>query len=282
MKFVIIPVLIWLVTTGCQEVITIDLEQGPERLVIEGRIEKIQGRDSGYQKITLSSTGEYFANTETPRIRNAKVVVEDNQGNSYIFRESSTVPGCYEIFDLFARVGETYTLTIEYNGEIYTASEKLNPVAPIDTAYQEYIEKSGFDEEGIRVRIDYTDPVDQENYYYWQQYRNGESYIRVNPGTKWSLLGDDRYSNGQRVRGKVPNDELIYESGDYATVRQLSITRLAYDYHFYLYKQMGDRGLFDTPPAPIRGNIENLTNADNYALGYFGASEVSEAHLIIR
>jgi len=282
MKYLIFLSVTLLVITGCQEVITVDLEQGPVRLVLEGRIEKIQGIESGYQQLMLSTTGEYFANDETPRVPGATVVVEDDDGGIYMFSESVDRPGLYETYDLFAQVGHTYTVTIVFNGETYTASETLNPVAAIDTAYQKYLEKSGFDEEGIRIKIDYTDPADEQNFYYWEQYRNGESVIRVNPGTKWTLLSDDRYNNGQKVRGKTPNDELIYESGDVALVRQLSLGKRAYEYHFYLFKQMGDRGLFDTPPAPIRGNIENRTNQDNYALGYFGASEVSEARLIIR
>ncbi len=44
----------------------------------------------------------------------------------------------------------------------------------------------------------------------------------------------------------------------------------------------GGRGLFDTPPEPIRGNIENVTDPEHYALGYFGASEISEARLVIK
>jgi len=282
MKYAILLIISLLITTGCQEVITVDLEQGSERLVVEGRVEKIKGVETGYQRITLSTTGEYFANAQTPRIRNARVVVLDEQGVSYIFSESPETPGRYETNNLFARIGGVYTLNIVYNNETYTASERLNPVAPIDTVYQRFVEKTGFDEEGIRIKIDYTDPAYQENYYYWEQYRNGESTIRVNPGTKWSLLSDDRYTNGQTVKGKTPNDELIYAAGDLALVRQLSLTKLAYDYHYYLFKQLGDRGLFDTPPAPIRGNIENITNPENYALGYFGASEISEARLIIR
>jgi hypothetical protein len=267
---------------GCQEVVQIDLEEGTERLVVEGRIEKIKSRTSGYQRITLSTTADYFVNAETPRAKNATVFVTDEAGNVYNFTESVQEAGVYETWQLYAGVGQTYILQIEHNGDIYRASEMVAPVAPIDSIYQIFTEETLFDEAGIRVRIDFTDPADQENFYYWQQFKDGTGYLDVNPGTKFNLINSDEFFNGRTVRGKEPNNELIYEAGQTAVVRQIGLSEAEFNYMFFLLEQAGGRGLFATPPSTVRGNVENVTNPDLYPLGYFGASEVAVAELKIQ
>ncbi len=271
-----------IVLTSCQEVVTIDLEEGPKRLVVEGRLEKIKGRDSGYQWIRLSSTAPYFSNTETPRVPDAVVYVRDENGDTYEFNHSETHPGLYETWSLEPQLNQRYTLVIEHDGYVYEASERVLPVAPIDSIYQYYVEESLFDEEGIRVRIDFTDPASVENYYLWEQLRDGESMIEPNPGTKWSLIASDEFYDGQTVFGRQPNDELIYETGQTALIRQIALSRQAYDYYFLMLDQVSSGGPFSTPPVTIRGNIENITNPEQYPLGYFIAGEVDEAELEIR
>ena len=66
------------------------------------------------------------------------------------------------------------------------------------------------------------------------------------------------------------------------TVKQLGLTENAFNYYFTLFDQAAKTGaLIDTPPIPVRGNIRNVTNPDNYALGYFFACEVATGTLII-
>lgn len=278
--FLLFTVLLF--TWGCQEVIQIDLEEGKKRLVIEGRIEKIEDNTSGYQSISLSSTSDYFSNSQTPRVTGATVSVSDDSGNIYLFQESSSIAGLYETYNLNAQIGSTYTLFIEYDGEVYSGKEKLYEVTSIDSIYQEFKPDNLFDEEGIRIKIDFTDPPMKDNFYLWQQFQDGKSYIDVNGGTKWTIISPVEFFNGLKIIGKEPNDEMIFTLGQTALVRQLSISKNEYDYMFLLYDQATGGGPFDAPPATIRGNIENITNPDNYPLGYFGASEVSEAELIIQ
>lgn len=278
----IILIMILALTWSCQEVIQVDLEEGQKRLVIEGRIEKIKNKNSGYQSITLSQTSDYFSNSQTPRVSGAAVSVSDEEGNVYSFQESVSIPGFYETNSLFAEIGGTYTLLIEYKGEVFRGSETIQPVAPIDSIYQEFKPDNLFDKEGIRVKIDFTDPPVKDNFYRWQQYQDGESFTDVNPGTKWTIITPDEFFNGRKVIGREPNDEMIFETDQFALVRQLSISKNEYDYMFLLYDQTTGGGPIDAPPATLRGNIENITNPKNYPLGYFGASEVSEAELIIQ
>jgi hypothetical protein len=271
-----------LVFYSCQEVVNVDLEDGPERLVVEGMIGKLKDSDSGHQRIRLSTTAPYFANDEAPPAGGANVRILDEEENVYVFAESDQYPGLYETNELYAELYHEYTLEIEFRGDTYRAREMLTPVAEIDTIYQYFVEESLFDEEGIRVRIDFTDPGDEENYYLWQQFRDGDTFIDPNPGTKWSLIASDEFYNGTRVFGREPNEEMIYEPGQTALVRQMSISKQAYDYLFLLFDQSGSGGPFSTPPVTIRGNVQNKTTPERYALGYFLAGEIDEAELTIR
>jgi hypothetical protein len=263
-------------------VITIDLEEGIKRLVVEGRIERDKDNPTGYQSIRLSTTADYFINDEIPPASGAQVTIRDDQGNLYSFSESDTEKGLYETNQLSAEIGRVYTIEIVYEGETYQGQETMLAVASIDSIYQQFREKNTFDEEGIRITIDYTDPAEEENYYYWEQFRNGSSLIEPNPGTKWTLISSDELYNGQTIRGKLPNDEMIFVSGDRAEVRQIALSEFAYKYYFAIFDQEGGGGGLSTPPAAIRGNIENVTDPDHYPLGYFYASEISIATLNVK
>ena len=65
MKYRLLVILISMAAfIGCQEIVDVELEEGPSRLVVEGRIEKY--KDNGYQVIKLSTTDDYFSNSDNP------------------------------------------------------------------------------------------------------------------------------------------------------------------------------------------------------------------------
>jgi hypothetical protein len=99
-------------TWGCQEVIQVDLEEGKKRLVVEGRIEKIKGQNNGYQSITLSTTSDYFSNSQTPRVSGATVSVTDGSGNIFPFQESSSTKGLYETNDCLLKLAAPTPFTL--------------------------------------------------------------------------------------------------------------------------------------------------------------------------
>ncbi|MCY7353098.1 MAG: DUF4249 domain-containing protein [Cytophagaceae bacterium] len=58
-------------------------------------------------------------------------------------------------------------------------------------------------------------------------------------------------------------------------IRQLALTAGAYRYYKLLDDQTQKTGsLVDTPPAPLVGNVRNLTNEREHVIGYFTASGV--------
>lgn len=259
--------------------VELDLEEGPTRLVVDGRIEAMQGADNSHQHIKLSTTTNFNNDNTPPPARGATVNVRDNQGRVFNFTESPSQPGLYEADDFLTEIGNTYVLTIDYDGETYQASETLVAVASIDSVYQGYQEAIAFEEAGPRVLIDYTDPAGVDNYYYWEQFINGGRLI--NP--EGEMLETDEFYNGQQIMGKRfgSADDSVFEPGDQVKVLQFGLSAPTYTYLTLLAEQNSDDDIFGTPPAQLRGNVANLNNSAHYPLGYFYASEVAEAQIII-
>src|SRR6218665_3411943 len=69
--------------SGCEDIINLETARGPELVVVDGWITN----QPGPQKITLSLTGGYFDNAQPKPVLNADVVVKDNLGNSFLFKD---------------------------------------------------------------------------------------------------------------------------------------------------------------------------------------------------
>ena len=277
----LVTILCLVVIVSCEEEVFLDLEVKEQKLVIEGRVVLNNARKNEPQTIVLSQLGEFFVNEETPRATGAKVWVTDGAGNRYDYAETS--PGNYINNDLIGEIGETYTLRINWNNEEFEAIETLIAVPRIDNIYQVFEEENLFEDEGIKIAIDFTDPTGVNNYYLWETFKGDELQILPDAGNKFNLVGEDEDFDGQEIIGYFPNEEIVFDPGDVVTVKQWGISEAAFNYYFTLFDQSGRfGGVLDTPPIGVKGNIKNLTNPDNSPLGYFFAAQVSESTYIIR
>lgn len=69
-------------------------------------------------------------------------------------------------------------------------------------------------------------------------------------------------------------------SRHYFNVRQLSIDEDAFDYWAKVRELVNNTGsVFDTPPAPIRGNLFNVNDPDEVVLGYFEVAKAKVARI---
>lgn len=90
-------------------------------------------------------------------------------------------------------------------------------------------------------------------------------------------LFDDQYTNGGKILGrKVAQIPYYQHAGCLVEIRQLSLTKGAYDYYF-MFKQQTDNGggVADTPPTALRGNVQNVANKQEIVVGYYTASSVA-------
>src|SRR5262249_51150357 len=143
----------------------------------------------------------------------------------------------------------------------------------------------------LNTYIDLTDPADQENYYRWNCY----SYVMrrtfgISCGFGCTLyeycfqynklrniqLQSDAAINGNTIHDKLVEYSYIYWYGNhYIDIGQLSISREAYQF-WQRYEEQVTRtgGLLDPLPASIKGNVYNVNDTTDLALGYFEASSI--------
>lgn len=278
--------LLALFTWSCTDTLDVSVEQGVTRLVVEGRLTADKDDPgSDRQFIKLSTTAPYFENQQTPAATDATVQVTDlNTSQVFIFAESEAEPGLYEYRGMIPVVGRQYELRITYLEDVYIGVTEMLPVADIDRIDQVFEEETVFRDEGIKVVVDYTDPLGEENYYHWQTFRNDTLLVRPDVGNQFNLISADEFYDGLTVTDFQPSADFSFLAGDMAVVKQYALSSAAYDYYRVFYEQAVGiaPGFGDVVPATLRGNLENITNPDLYPLGFFEASEVSVRQLRIQ
>jgi hypothetical protein len=101
---------------------------------------------------------------------------------------------------------------------------------------------------------------------------------------------DDMLLGGNQIRERPitfvrlfnPNGSRHYRGKYHVEVKQLSLTREAYNYWSSIKEQIVSSGsIFEPPPFAIIGNMTNTSNAEDPVFGYFGASSISKKDIII-
>lgn len=250
---------------SCEDPINVDLNNAPPKLVIDASINWFKDTPGNEQSIQLTLSAPYF-DSNVPPANDATVTISDSNDHTYSFVEDE-MSGIYKNTNFIPIINETYTLTIIYNGETYTGIETLKSVVPID--YVEQNDEGGFTGEETELKAYYTDPADEENYYFFEFI----SDIPVIPSLE---VYEDQYTNGNQIFGFYTEEDL--STGDVVTIRNYGISERFYNYMFILLQQNSDEGggPFETQPATLRGNCVNVTNPQNFPLGYFRVSEVAE------
>jgi hypothetical protein len=161
----------------------------------------------------------------------------------------------------------------------------------------------------IEVKVDFDDPANEVNYYYWQtrlfEFQpicltcvnsqinsfTGECFSSMPSSPSsiydyqcdrdcWDILGDNRitafsdvFINGNQVRGLLVRQVPFYnDGGALLELSQFNLSAGAFRYFELLKRQVEVSGTFvDSPPVPPVGNIRNVDNPRELVTGYFGA-----------
>lgn len=262
-KYIILFVSIITTLSSCEDVVDIDLNTTEPKLVIEASINWEKGTLGNEQEIKLTITAPYY-DAEILPANGAIVTVVDSNSNTYNFTEDG-ITGIYKNSTFTPILNETYTLTINYQSEVYTATETLIPVVTIDYIEQE--DEGGFLGDEIELKAYYTDPENEDNYYFFE-------FLNTNITDIPDLeVYDDEFSDGNQIFGYYSHEDI--EVGDVVEIKNYGVSERFYNYMSILLEQSGEgRGPFGTQPTSVRGNCINQTNSENFPLGYFRLSEV--------
>ncbi|SHJ63765.1 DUF4249 domain-containing protein [Aquimarina spongiae] len=258
--------------TSCEDVIDVEVQQGPERLVIEASIDWEKGTPGNEQTIRLRKSTPFFDTNTNTAVTGATVdITNTNTQEQFVFTDQND--GTYTTDSFVPVLGQSYSLRIAHDGEIYTATETMTSVADITNVFQD--REDGFDEELLEVHLVFTDPVDEENNYLFKFQRRGDLLPELE-------VAEDEFVNGNEIDWwyELEDDDEDGENqgpfapGDTVDIEFFGISRQYYDYIKILISQIGGVGLFESTPVAVRGNCINETNPDNYPFGYFRLTEV--------
>jgi hypothetical protein len=262
---------ITLVFTSCEDVVDVDLKTEAPRLVIEASINWFKNTTGAKQKIRLTTTTDYY-NPKLPVVSGATIFIKNSSNVTFNFIEIPKT-GEYVCTNFVPKLNESYSLTVIYNGATYTATEQLKSVAPITEIVQN--NEGGFTGKNIEIKSYYIDPANESNFYLYK-------YGYSNQITQNYYADEDTFFQGNPFFSLSQSDEL--KVGDEINVTHYGISKSYYNYMNVLISIAGGGGggPFQSPPATVRGNIINTTNANNYPLGYFSVSEADTKTFIIK
>jgi hypothetical protein len=285
-KNIILLGLILLGLSSCSEEFDFEFEEQEALLVVEGCITNQAG--PYYVRLTQSLSEvvkpDYsfsFSSPEKP-VTDAVVRISDDIGNSeslrYIGKREGMYPeneGWYVVENLQGVVGRTYTLAIEWKGEIYTARDRMEAVPEIEKIDFRTKHLEAKNEDVDIPLIYFHEPQGVKNYYLMYYSTNG--FFGSNRNWAFSVLSDEflePYVNGLEVDdGQSPSGSDFYQTispGSEVVVYLESLSQPAYEFYSGVINQFdADGGAFSPAPASPPGNISNG------AMGLFHASAVS-------
>lgn len=262
-----------LIASCSEEVVLNDIENSIPRLVVEANIDwdKNDAAASKTQSIKLTMSTSYY-NQDYPVVNNAVVTVTNNANESMGTFVYNAEEGLYIATDFKEPTfNETYSLKIELDGEVYTASDEYTSIA--DTNHITQSLNKDLDSDGvITVAMNVENEIDVDNFY----------MFKIVTPTEINLLpeyssADDSLLNEEEGENNYDFDYFDEELEEGMEL-EISLFGVSRRYNNYLIKVLlnaegGSSGPFATAPATIIGNVLNETDEENRAYGFFSVNQ---------
>ena len=272
MKIHIKSIVILLLTfcVSCTDVIDVEVPVAAPRLVVEASINWEKGTAGNNQVVKLSTSTPFFTNDTNNAVLGASVVItNDTDGTAFVFQDMNN--GTYSSSNFIPLVNQSYTLDIVYNGEQYQAKETLTEVPNLVDINQS--RDGGFDNEALEVNLDFLDPANEDNFYFFIFREQGDLLPEL-------LSITDEFTNGNIMTvfyEKLEDEDInqdAFKVGSIANIQFYGVSKQFSNYISILIDQAETGGNpFSTTPVALKGNCINLSNPDNNALGYFRLSQ---------
>ncbi len=267
-------------TSGCQDVIEIEVPESQPLLVIDGLVTDVEG-----SWIELSTSAPYFDEGITPRINQASIYLYENDILVAEFAQVDSTRGRY--FSSYkGSVGNSYFVEIDIpedepnfrQSTWRTTPTEMKRVLNVDSANYRLLNRrtnpQAF-EEGVYALAYFREPKGEGDTYRVKRWLN-DSAFSSDLFLIEDLGFDGLYFGQPPIGGFAVYGPLA--TGDSLSFEISSLSRDHYDYLSLLLQQVFQVGsTFDPPPAPLYGNVYNKDDKDQLGFGYFGASALEEA-----
>ncbi|MET0946580.1 MAG: DUF4249 domain-containing protein [Flavobacterium sp.] len=255
--------------SSCEDTVTLDLETGETKIVVDAEIIWQKGTTGNEQTIKISKTAPYYNNT-TPKVSGAQVRIENTNGDVFTFNE--TEPGIYLCTNFAPVIDMDYTLYVTAEGQSFTAVEKLTSVTPIDKVEQAIV--PDFDgKDVIELTFYYKDPANETNYYLTDY----QSEFLLFPEYE---LTDDELFDGNEISTRYSDSDKM-KAGNTVNITHRGVSKNFYNYMNLILEVYGGSP-FSIPPGNIRGNIVNTSDSNNFAFGYFRLCEADKVSYLVK
>jgi len=281
-----------------------------EVLVVDGMITNAPGPYT----IQLSHSSPVGNNNKIP-YHECTVILTDDNGYSEVLRDIGA--GYHRTKQDFQGVaGRKYKLTIHTpNEKVYESDfQELEESVEIDSVYAKleyrYSPETTYDLVGFQFYVTSKTASKDTNYLFWRleqtykfnaNYRarymfDGEMHNVTHPAFNYTCWKTDpvpeifTYNTSSLSEPLIQDMPLHYVSTEtkelsirYSVlVKQLTLTKGAFNYFNNLQKQVNEKGsLYENQPFQIRGNITNINNSDEPVLGYFIVAGVAEKRMYV-
>ena len=263
-----------LLLTACKKEIDFDYNEIEPIVVVEGRV-------TNEGTMVMITKSRNVTDSIRGRCQTGAVVTISGGGVDEVIAYDP-VAQCYRS-PLTGRVGESYRLTVDFEGHRYEGTATMPAAAPILNAG--FLWFTMLDERVVVYELWATDSnPDERNYYWFRMDRRShhphfegkqktEPYrwnVFDNRGTKPGLLYRDIMCMSERVAEEDKEedwDRILYE-GDSVMCQLMSIDRATYDYFASLRAGQGNGA---NPRSNLTGGC----------LGYFTAGSVTRSDTLV-
>lgn len=250
--------------SSCEDVIEVELDSIPPKMVIEGIINDQKSQ----VEIKLSTTSDYFKPGENPAVSHAYVSITDEHGNITACEE--TAPGFFLSNPFQVIKNTSYTLEVQTGEEYYEAVCTMPERVDIDSiSYEPAPQYMEFEENAVQVSCYFQDPEGIDNYYRMKVFMKGDEFS----GDQSKVVFNDDFVDGNLIT--LPWDLEGFYPLDTVVAELQTLDLATYDYYRTLFPIL-EGGMGSSNPA----NPE--TNLSNDALGYFGAFTISRDTIVIQ
>lgn len=267
----LIAFILLITLTSCfEERIELDYNQNEnKKVIITGWITDLDEP----QFISVENTVNYLGENVPDPISDAVVSISDSQSSYELAHQEN---GKYFLpTNWTATIGETYTLTVVYDGNTYTSSHKMRACPEIENFFIREVEDIS-DTDSIHIYesiFSFQEIPGEGDAYYGIDYVEGT--------TDNDTLFNGQFTNDDFVDGEYFEDidisdyDRLFKIGDKVVLDIFSIGFESSEYLVDIQTEVFRGGLFDTPPANVR------TNISGGALGYFIASGANRETLVV-
>ncbi len=264
-----------LVWTSCEKDVILDLSD------VEGQYVIVEANITDGEKIQwvkLSYSSSYYDVTRGQGINNASVKIESGD-DVFIFEQwnPDTLPGYYYNTEISQQLEEKiYELSIEVEGEKFTAFSELRPVPSMDSLSIKInpFSSLGFTQDTIYdIFVHFRDLPTEGNYYLFN-YALNDTLQTPRPTDKGLVSDENLEETVSLAIFNINRNNL--KDGDVITLEIRSISRENFDFYniFFFQTDLSGNPFAGAPPANIP------TNLSEGARGFFQVSATGRKSII--